>query len=79
MKIVEDGSRTVTALSNNTQTLKFKSQLKFLFSTAVNHLNRPLMKQKDLSASSKVHGWWFVIGGFRSNLSYFLCFKVCCL
>ena len=79
MKIVEDGSRTVTALSNNTQTLKFKSQLTFLFSAAVNHLNRPLTKQKDLSASSKVHGWWFVIGGFRSILSYFLCFKVCCL
>ena len=79
MKIVEDGSRTVTALSNNMQTLKFKSQLTFLFSTAVNHLNRPLTKQKDLSASSKVHGWWFVIGGFISTLSYFLCFKACCL
>ena len=79
MKIVEDGSRTVTALSNNMQTLKFKSQLTFLFSTAVNHLNRPLTKQKDLSASSKVHGWWFVIGAFISTLSYFLCFKDCCL
>ena len=52
----------------NTETLKFKRQLKFLLLTAVNHLSWPLKKENFASMSSKVHGLWFVTGGFRSIL-----------
>ena len=52
----------------NTGTLKFKIQLKFLFLTAVNHLSWPLKKQKFAYMSSKVHGLWFLTGGFQSIL-----------
>ena len=31
-----------------------------------NHLSGPVRKQKFTSTGSKVHGFWFVIGGFRS-------------
>ena len=52
----------------HTKTLKFKSQLALPFFSPDNHLSRPLRKQKLSSASSKVRGLWFVIGGFRSIL-----------
>ena len=48
--------------------LKFKSQLTFVFCAAINHLSRPLKKQKFTSTGLKVHGLRFVIGGFRSIL-----------
>ena len=35
-----------TALFKNTQILKFKSQLTFVFFAAVNHLSGPLREQK---------------------------------
>ena len=50
------------------QILQFKSQLTYAFYAAVNHLSRPLRKQKFTSAGSKGHGLWFVIGGFQSVL-----------
>jgi len=61
-----------TAFFINTRILKFKSQLTFAFFAAVNHLSGPLRKQKFTSTSSKGHGLWLVIGGFRSVL----CFSV---
>ena len=48
--------------------LKFKSQLKIAFFTAVNYLNEPLGKQNFTLTGSKGHGVWFVIGGFWSVL-----------
>ena len=50
------------------QILKFKSQLTYVFYAAVNHLSRPLRKQKFTSAGSKFHCLRFVIGGFQSVL-----------
>ena len=50
------------------QTLKFKSQLMFVFFASVNHLCGPLRKQAFTLTSSKVHSLRFVIGGFRSIL-----------
>ena len=46
----------VTALLINTQILKFKSQLTFAVFAAVNHLSRPLRKQKFTLTVSKGHG-----------------------
>ena len=46
----------VTALLINTQILKFKSQLTFAVFAAVNHLSRPLRKQKFILTVSKGHG-----------------------
>ena len=40
----------------------------FVFFTAINHLSRPLKKQKFTSTGLKVHGLQFVIGGFQSVL-----------
>ena len=48
--------------------LKFKSQLTIVFFAAVNHLNGPLGTQNFTLTGSKGHGFWFVIGGFRSVL-----------
>ena len=38
------------------------------FFAHVNHLNGPLRKQNFKLTGSKGHGFWFVIGGFRSIL-----------
>ena len=46
----------VTTLFINMQILKFKSRLTFAFFAAVNHLSRPLRKQKFTSTVSKGHG-----------------------
>ena len=56
----------LTTLFINTRILKFKRQLTFAFFAAVNHLSGALRKQRLNSTSSKGHGLWFVIGGFRS-------------
>ena len=48
--------------------LRFKCQLTIAFFAAVNHLNGPLWKQNFTLTGSKGHGFWFVIGGFRSVL-----------
>ena len=48
--------------------LKFKSQLTIALFVAVNHLNGPLRKQNFTLTGWKGHGFWFVIGGFRSVL-----------
>ena len=56
----------------NTENLRLKSQLKFLFLTAINRLSWPLKKQNFASMSSKVHGLWFVTGGFQSILCFSL-------
>lgn len=58
----------LTALSKNTQILKSKRQLTYEFFTAINHLSRPLRKQKFTPTGSKGHGLWFVIAGFWSVL-----------
>ena len=60
------------------QIVKFKSQLTYVFYAAVNHLSRPLRKQKFTSAGSKFHCLRFVIGGFQSVL-YVSVFQVCSL
>ena len=65
----------ITALFTNMRILKFKSQLTIAFFTAVNHLNEPLRKQNFTLTGSKGHGWWFVIGGFRSVLCVSVSFK----
>ena len=57
----------LTALFAIMRILKFRSQLMIAFFTVVN-LNEPLMKQNFTLTGSKGHGWWFVIGGFRSVL-----------
>ena len=57
-----------TTLLKNMWILKFKSPQTFVFFAAVNHLSRPLRKQKFTSMGSKGCGLWFVIGGFRSSL-----------
>ena len=49
----------------------------FGFFCSVNHLGGPLRKQTFTCTSSKGHGLWFVIGGFRSVL-FVSCFKVRC-
>ena len=41
----------VTAVFNNTRTLKFKSEQTFEFFAAVNHLSRPLGNQKFILTS----------------------------
>ena len=53
---------------SKTRILKFKSQLTFVFFTSVNHLSKPLRKQKFTSMSSKGCGLWFVIGACRPIL-----------
>ena len=40
----------------------------FVFFAAINHLSRPLKKQKFTSTGLKVHGLQFVIDGFQSVL-----------
>ena len=59
---------SLTALFTNMRILKFKSQLTITFFAAVNHLNGPLRKQTFTLTGSKGHGFWFVIGEFRSVL-----------
>ena len=49
----------------------------FGFFCSVNHLNGPIRKHMFTCTSSKGHGFWFVIGGFRSVLLV-SCFKVRC-
>ena len=49
----------------------------FGFFCSVNHLSGPLRKHIFTCMSSKGHGLWFVIGGFRSVL-FVSCFKVRC-
>ena len=61
-------STAVTALFTNVWILKFKSQLTIALFAADNHLNGPLRKQNFTLTGSKGHGFWFVIGGFRSVL-----------
>ena len=58
----------ITALFTNMQILKSKSQLTIGFFAAVNHLDGPVRKQNFTLTGSKGHGFWFVIGGFRSVL-----------
>ena len=61
----------LTALFKNTRILKFKNQLTFAFFAGVNHFryfSGAHRKHKFTSTSSKGHGLWFVIGGFRSVL-----------
>ena len=58
----------ITALFTNMRILKFKSQLTIALFAAVNYLNGPLRKQNFTLTGSKGHGFWFVIGGFRSVL-----------
>ena len=65
----------LTALFAIMRILKFRSQLTIAFFTVVNHLNEPLMKQNFTLTGSKGHGWWFVIGGFRSVLCVSVSFK----
>ena len=48
--------------------LKFNSQLMIALFAAVNHVNGPLRKQNFTLTGLKGHGFWFVIGGFRSVL-----------
>ena len=48
--------------------LKLKSQQTIALFAAVNHLNGPLRKQNFTLTGSKGHGFWFVIGEFRSVL-----------
>ena len=43
-----------------------------VFFYAVNHLNGPIRKQYFTLTGSKGHGFWFVIGGFRSVFSGFV-------
>ena len=59
---------TITALFTNMRILKFKSQLTIAVFAAVNHLKGPFRKQNFTWTGSKVHGLWFVIGGFCSVL-----------
>ena len=61
-------SCSLTALFTNMRILKFKSQLTITFFAVVNHLNGPLRKQNFTLTDSKGHGFWLVIGGFRSVL-----------
>ena len=49
----------------------------FGFFCSINHLNGPIRKHMFTCTSSKGHGFWFVIGGFRSVL-FVSCFKVRC-
>ena len=56
--------------------LKFKSQLMFAFFAAVNHISRPLRKQKFTPTGSNDHGLW--LADF-DPFCVFPCFKVCCL
>ena len=49
----------------------------FVFFCFVNYLSGPLRKYIFTYTSSKGHGLWFVIGGFRSVL-FISCFKVRC-
>ena len=49
----------------------------FGFFCSLNHLNGPIRKHMFTCTSSKGHGSWFVIGGFRSVL-FVSCFKVRC-
>ena len=58
----------LTALLTNMWIVKFKSQLTIAFFAAVNNLGGPLRKQNFTLTGSKGHGFWFVIGGFRSVL-----------
>ena len=55
--------------------LKFESQLTIALFAAVNHLNGPLRKQNFTLTGSKGHGFWFVIGGFRSILCVSVVFQ----
>ena len=57
-----------TALFKNMRILKFRSQLTIALFAAVNHLNQPLRKENFTLTGSKGHGFWFVIGRFRSVL-----------
>ena len=59
---------SLTALFTNMRILKFKSQLTITFFAVINHLNGPLRKQNFTLTGSKGHGFWFVIGEFRSVL-----------
>ena len=68
----------VTVLFINMQIVKFKSQLMFVFFTAINHLSGPLRKQKFTSTVSKGHGLWLWLVDF-DPFCVFLCFKVHCL
>ena len=56
------------SLFTNMRILKFKSQLTIAFFASVNHLNGPLRTQNFTLTGSKGHGFWFVIGEFRSVL-----------
>ena len=67
-----------TALFTNMRILKFKSQLTFAFFAAVNHLNGPLRKQNFTLTGSKGQGLWFVIGGFRCVLCFYVSRFVVC-
>ena len=54
----------VTALFKNTSILKFKTQLHLRSSLpSINHLSRPLRKQKFTSKGSKgvICDWWILI------------------
>ena len=57
-----------TALFINMRILKFRSQLTIALFAAVNHLNGPLRKENFTLTGSKGHGFWLVIGEFRSVL-----------
>ena len=50
----------ITAVFNNTRTLKFKSEQTIGFFAAVNHLSGPLGNQKFVLMSWKDHGFWLV-------------------
>ena len=67
-----------TALFTNMRVLKCKTQLTIALFAAVNHLNGPLRKQNFTLTGSKGHGFWFVIGGFRSVLCFCVSRFVAC-
>ena len=64
---------TFTVLFKNMQTLKFKSQLTFVYFAAVNHLKGPLRIQNFIINGFKRS--WFVICDWRILLG-FVCFCV---
>ena len=69
---------TFTVLFKNMQTLKFKSQLTFVYFAAVSHPNGPLRKQNFTKRIQKVMVCDLWLVDFV-RFCVFLCFKVHCL